>query len=76
MNDVPLSTLARSRDTSQAVDQAGSAPTGPPPTTEYQTIIYTGGKMYAGTDALITMEVRHVLVDVMILDWYMLNIIA
>ena len=56
VNDIPQSTLARERDASQATDQS-QGPPGPPPATEYQTIVYTGDKMGAGTDALISMEV-------------------
>ena len=59
MNDIPQSTLARDRDIPQSADQS-SRPSGllPPAVTEYQTIVHTGDKMGAGTDALITMEVR------------------
>ena len=62
VHDVPQSTLPRERsdaDTQPDQQQQGAAAAaGPPPATEYQTVVHTGSKWGAGTDALINMEVR------------------
>jgi hypothetical protein len=51
--------LARERpDVMQSSDQTTAQPVPPPTPETYPTVVYTGDKMGAGTDALITMEVR------------------